>query len=118
MYRPVFELVDERPTGAFDTHSNLEPLRPKKCAPDQYAEREGIGDSLSQSRTKRIVPAQSAGTPSPPKEKPPVTGGFSFGGDGEIRTLEELLTPTRFPIVPNLSLVLVSRIVLDYLSST
>ena len=25
--------------------------------------------------------------------------GFSLGGDGEIRTLEELLTPTRFPIV-------------------
>ena len=24
---------------------------------------------------------------------------FPFGGDGEIRTLEELLTPTRFPIV-------------------
>ncbi len=24
---------------------------------------------------------------------------FFFGGDGEIRTLEELLTPTRFPIV-------------------
>ena len=26
-------------------------------------------------------------------------GGILFGGDGEIRTLEELLTPTRFPIV-------------------
>ena len=32
--------------------------------------------------------------------QPPRWGGcVIFGGDGEIRTLEELLTPTRFPIV-------------------
>ena len=33
------------------------------------------------------------------KKKKPLTRLFLFGGDGEIRTLEELLTPTRFPIV-------------------
>ena len=38
-------------------------------------------------------------SPSEPKEKAPRMGCFSFGGDGEIRTLEELLTLTRFPIV-------------------
>ncbi len=34
-----------------------------------------------------------------PKEKPPAMGGFSFGGEGGIRTLEPLLMFTRFPIV-------------------
>ena len=34
------------------------------------------------------------------KKKEPASGRlFLFGGVGEIRTLEELLTPTRFPIV-------------------
>ena len=35
------------------------------------------------------------------KKKPEIItkSDFSNGGDGEIRTLEELLTPTRFPIV-------------------
>ena len=32
-------------------------------------------------------------------KKPAEWRAFCFGGDGEIRTLEELLTPTRFPIV-------------------
>ena len=32
-------------------------------------------------------------------KKPAEWRAFRFGGDGEIRTLEELLTPTRFPIV-------------------
>ena len=33
------------------------------------------------------------------KRKTRISAGFSFGGDGEIRTLEPLLTVTRFPIV-------------------
>ena len=33
------------------------------------------------------------------KKKKPLTRLFLFGGDGEIRTLEPLLTVTRFPIV-------------------
>ena len=33
------------------------------------------------------------------KAKTAFTGGFHFGGEGGIRTLETLLTPTRFPIV-------------------
>ena len=38
-------------------------------------------------------------SPSGQIEKPPFWVAFLFGGDGEIRTLEELLTLTRFPIV-------------------
>ena len=33
------------------------------------------------------------------KTQPPLWVAVFFGGDGEIRTLEELLTLTRFPIV-------------------
>ena len=33
------------------------------------------------------------------KDPPPMVGDLFRGGDGEIRTLEELLTLTRFPIV-------------------
>ena len=47
------------------------------------------------------------------KKKEPASGRlFLSGGVGEIRTLEELLTPTRFPIVRSTSLILVSLIVL------
>ena len=35
----------------------------------------------------------------PKQNHHPLGWWFCFGGDGEIRTLEELLTPTRFPIV-------------------
>ena len=55
---------------------------------------EGIGYSLPTNLN------EADKSPSPPKEKSlPFGRLFSFGGDGEIRTLEELLTPTRFPIV-------------------
>ena len=51
-----------------------------------------IGESASLSRSKKIENK---------KKKPEfiTKSDFYNGGDGEIRTLEELLTLTRFPIV-------------------
>ena len=58
------------PPGRSDMIRISYPPRPKRSSSVWHgAGREGLGYSLPENRAKRIVPAQSAGTPSPPKEK-------------------------------------------------
>ena len=77
----------------------------KGMTQEQLAEYMGISpQAVSRWETAALLPkplrafgARFESLP-PPIKKPPVWAAF-FGGEGGIRTLEMLLTPTRFPIV-------------------